>query len=126
MGYAIFLHGRYNKKCSLEYRIQFIVEGCLQFIEDCPWDELDGFYWAHILTSMPNLSKHCNWQKLKGFDVVTILSRHPQLHIHCDLSNLGQLEWEILLSERPEFAKFKPNENGRVYGKCLRRTQLKH
>ena len=67
------------KEISLWYRIWCLEKGYSQFIDDCPWERLNGFNWSYILSSQPQFSDRCHWEKLNEYDWIYLLSFQPQL-----------------------------------------------
>jgi len=58
-------------------------KGYSQFIDDCPWEELDGQDWMILLSKKPQFSSLCIWDKLIKEDWVDLLFVQPQFYIFC-------------------------------------------
>jgi len=67
------------KEIPLEYRIWCLEKGYSQFIDYCPWEELDGWDWRYLLIEQPQFSEFCFWNKLDDEDWADLCSKQPQL-----------------------------------------------
>ena len=96
------------KEIPLLYRIWCLEKGYSQFIDDCPWEELDGFNWTYLLSSQPQLSKFCSyWEKLNEFNWICLLSKQPKFSEFCFYwEQLNEWHWVYLLSSQPKFSEF--------------------
>ena len=100
------------KEIPLEYRIWCLIKGYSQFIDDCPWEQLNRWDWVYLLSKQPQFSEYCScWEKLDGEDWETLLSKQPQLSEFCSYwEKLNGEDWSNLLSSQPKFSDRCPWE----------------
>jgi len=95
------------KEIPIKYRIWCLKQGYYQFLDDCVWEELDGWYWSNLLSSQPQFSEFCIWGKLSGFNWSILLSEQPQLSKFCSYwENLDGWDWSNLLYYQPQFSEY--------------------
>lgn len=117
------------KDISFNDRYWCLCRGYIQFAEDCPWEELDGWDWYLLLSKQPQLSEYCDWNKLNKYNWVSLISasEKPQFLVRCPLEIIDGQGWAMILAKQPQLAEYcsweKLSENQWRY-LLLRQPQL--
>ena len=54
-----------------------------ELVDQCPWDELQGWDWANLLMVHPQFANKCNWDKLRGENWFELLKEHHSPPLGC-------------------------------------------